>query len=115
MHLGAALYIATGVLKDFKPPRYTLDGARYLDHSIVERFLTETGQFQERDFLSYAPQPGDVLTFNVGRISHHIGTMIDGSRFIHVIQRRETMFSNVRDGAWSVRINKVFVPIEEVQ
>ncbi len=114
-HLAAALYIGTGLWSSFRPGEYRMDGGRALAVSHVEQYAREVGTFEEQSPLGYTPMPGDLLAFDCGRVTHHVGVLIEDTRFMHVYLRGKAEFGDIADATWATRLRTVFVPIEEVQ
>ncbi|MHB8520734.1 MAG: C40 family peptidase [Limisphaerales bacterium] len=45
VHLAAEIYRAAGIIDNFLPPQYSLDGGQHLDVSVIETYLEGLPQF----------------------------------------------------------------------
>jgi|WetSurMetagenome_2_1015567.scaffolds.fasta_scaffold274631_2 hypothetical protein len=110
VHLAAALYIESGALARFDPPAYTLDAGSHNNTSQVLDYLVHDAHFAEVSATGL--MAGDALALNVRLSSHHVGVMLDGERFIHVLFNRGTMVSSLKEQLYSRRIVAVYRPVE---
>ena len=111
VHLVAAIYIATDFLTEFAPPAYALDSGAHAKKSQLTAWLDAHPAFLKLDARS-TPQPGDTLCFNMGLSEHHVGLMLDGSQFIHVLPRRFVLLSSLTEAYYARRIASIYRPQE---
>jgi lipoprotein Spr len=50
--------------------------------------------------------PGDLLFFETGALSRHVGIYLGESRFLHVSERAGVMLSNLEDSYWARRFRR---------
>lgn len=88
-------------------PKYALDGGSHLPASQVIEWLKACGWFVE---ISGAPLAGDVVTFRVGKVVHHVGIAITDMKFVHCIRRYGVIESDLRDETWKSRLQTIWTP-----
>lgn len=88
-------------------PEYSLDGGSHLQESAVTNWLAATGYFHK---VQTAPGIGDVITFKVGRVDHHVGIVVAKTKFVHCIRRYGVVESDLRDETWSSRLKSIWRP-----
>ncbi|HEY1170228.1 MAG TPA: NlpC/P60 family protein [Verrucomicrobiae bacterium] len=109
VQLAAALYQGTGLLREFKPGKYTMDGGQHNDGSRVTSWLEASPHFAKAE----APwQVGDLLCFRMGRSVHHVGVVLTDRTFVHVYQGYTVGESWIDDSTWRKRLTLVFRPVE---
>ena len=111
VHLPAEIYRALGVLPGYAFPDYQLDSGSHAAESLV------TGWLDGRpDFLPLAPVEaclaGDLLAFRIGKVVHHVGLLLQGSRFIHCLRHRGVLESDLRDPTYAKRLVRVYRPLQ---
>jgi len=111
VHLVAAIYLHCGVLSEFRPPRYSLDAGHHNKDSQLLAWLNDSPRFASVPFDPASVLPGDTLTFNLGLSEHHVGLMLDGQRFIHVLPRRRVIISSLAESYYRRRVTSVFRPV----
>jgi cell wall-associated NlpC family hydrolase len=111
VHLAAALYIATGVVKEFNPPAYSLDRSRHRDDSLILPYMEGLGVFCETAATITKLLPGDLLCFHVGRSEHHVGVVTDDYHFLHAPCGYCALYSRLQDSTYQKRLTKVYRPI----
>jgi cell wall-associated NlpC family hydrolase len=85
VNLAAAIYEGAGVIEKFDPPPYKMDGGHVLARSQIYAWLNDSSDFYE--IPSNVRQPGDLICFNLGGVSHHVGVLLEGNQIIHAMQR----------------------------
>ena len=105
--LAAELYRETGALDVFDPPGYSIDGGHHCDASKVVAWVEASGRFV---LVSDAPRAGDLVCFKIGKTIHHVGVMLDESRFSHAVARYGVMVSYLAEAAYGKRLAAVYRP-----
>jgi cell wall-associated NlpC family hydrolase len=98
VNLCAQIYMATGFLKEFNPPKYVMDGGHHNVESQLEKWIVDSGRFVRLD--ADGPDrylPGDLHTFKIGRSAHHAGLVVDGPHFLHCLFDRKVTLSTLVD------------------
>jgi NlpC/P60 family putative phage cell wall peptidase len=106
VHLIAALMREAGVEHDFQPPDYSLDWGRHAATSPLLDYLREEPNLRELAACE-SPLAGDILTFRIGAVEHHVGILLRSQSFIHATQRLGTVLSQLT-GAWRDRLSISF-------
>lgn len=99
--LAAAIYTATGALPaDFRAPRGTARGLKrgpalamldFVDMALGEKFsLVECGA-----------QPGDMIVIAEDGRAKHVGVVLTGRRFVHVLRHVGVRISTMDDSTYS--------------
>ena len=118
VHLCAEIYKECGLLSEFNPPPYTIDGGHHCKESKVIAHVLASGKFQEvigpttQGGLAHASGPGDLLCFRMDGVVHHVGILLTRTHFIHAIRGHGVVIGDLQDTTWSGRLEKVFRPIE---
>lgn len=119
VQLARAIYVEAGHAPETVVfPKYSLDGGYHLGRSTVISFLEECGLFScswDHEIDRHAPpptiQPGDLLTFKIGRVPHHVGIAVGGGKFIHAIRDYGVIECDLRDSTWASRLRSVWRPV----
>lgn len=100
-NLAAALYFETGCMACFDVPRgsvrdFLKPGSRnaiidYIDAHLLGRFAIADGE---------DPLPGDLIVMRMGRTALHMGVVLPGGAFIHVLVFRGAMISRLDDSTY---------------
>ena len=85
VNLAAAIYEGAGVIERFAPPPYKMDGGHVLMRSQIYAYLNASPDFYEIPIN--VRQPGDLICFNLGGVSHHVGVLLNDNQIIHAMQR----------------------------
>ena len=85
VNLAAAIYEGAGVIERFDPPPYKMDGGHVLARSQIYAWLNDSPDFYEMPVS--VRQPGDLVCFNLGGVTHHVGILLEGNEVIHAMQR----------------------------
>lgn len=110
VHLCAAIYIETGVMKDFNPGKYSVDSGQHNSLSQVLSWLAKSDQFVAVNDMA-APLAGDLLVMNVGRVEHHVALMLPSNTFVHALRGRGVVISSFNDSGFARRITAVYRPV----
>lgn len=111
IHVNAWVYLKTGFLKSFEPPRYSLDSGKHAGVSQLVGWLDSSDQFERQDAGIEAA--GDAICFNMGMSEHHVALMLDGKKFIHVLamHRGRVIISSLDEVYYKRRVTAVYRPI----
>ena len=100
-NLAAALYFETGCMACFDVPRgrvrdFLKTGAGdaivdYLDAHLTGRFSPVVDE---------PPIPGDLIVMREGRVAKHVGVVLAGGDFVHVLRFRGVMLSRLDDSTY---------------
>jgi cell wall-associated NlpC family hydrolase len=117
VHLAAALYITSGALKDFQPPRYALDGGQHNQESQVLGWLKRHPGFaniycREQDGKNVCRlHPGDLLCFKLSFSEHHVGVMLTPVQFIHARYGKCVEICSLTDPVYKRCLTAAFRPL----
>jgi cell wall-associated NlpC family hydrolase len=118
VHLAAEIYRDCGVFEKYEFPNYTLDGGSHLDSSKVLEWLEASGHFARlKDCSGWkiddkTVKPGDLLTFKMRKVEHHVGVMITAQLFVHVIEKRQVETALLSDPTFWLSLTHVYRPLE---
>lgn len=117
VRLAAEIYLRLGVISEFDPPPYHLDGGNHLDRSQVLEYLQAHGDFHpvpgwwsQRPAEQWDVLPGDLLVMKIGRVEHHVGVVIDPPRFVHALASHGVIESTFMDPTYRSRVTAVYRP-----
>ena len=118
VNLAAGIYRALGLIQDFHPPDYRLDGGRSLVRSQLLDYIEGTGLFTlvsepgtarpDTDAI----QPGDLLTFRWHRVAHHVGVATVGTHFVQALEGAGVIESDIDDPTHRRRLVRIYRPME---
>jgi cell wall-associated NlpC family hydrolase len=109
VQLALGIFKAVGfVPEDLEFPPYRLGTGEHSSTSQVADWL-EHSEFVEPE-TAPAPLPGDVLTFKIGRVEHHVGVMCGETEFVHCFRGYGVVIADLRDATWSSRLRTVWRP-----
>lgn len=122
IHLIAAIYRETGFIQDFNPPSYSIGGGSHQDSSQIEAYIRglpnlplifEHGQCCVECLPALWPQllPGDLLLFQIGRVTHHTGMVTRSPRFIHSMHGYGVTQARLTDATFGTRLRRVYRPM----
>jgi cell wall-associated NlpC family hydrolase len=107
VHLGLVVYQEAGIMPvETCLPTYNLAGGSHLKRSIVLKWLGDCPFVEPDD----APNLGDVITLQVGRVDHHVGIMVAENQFVHSIRTLGVIKSDLRDTTWKKRLRTFWKP-----
>ncbi|HEV8523078.1 MAG TPA: NlpC/P60 family protein [Terriglobales bacterium] len=109
VHLAFEIYRECRFHFTFDPPKYSMDGGRHLKMSKVIAWLEQSDSF---DPVVGDTMPGDLLLFNMGRVDHHVGVKLEGTRFINAINRYGVRELDLMDPTWRCRFTVAYRPME---
>jgi cell wall-associated NlpC family hydrolase len=110
VNLMAAIFTESGALDGWEFPAYTMDGGDHRDASQVLDWLDDHPRFQRLP-TGEAVQPGDLLSFRLGRVPHHVGLLLAGNRFIHALRNYGVIESQLDDPTFGKRLVAVYRPV----
>lgn len=109
VNLAAAIYMECGLLREFNPPRYTMDHALHSEESLVTPWVEASGRFKPASDV----RPGDLLVFKIHRTTHHVGVAVGPAHFVGVMWSHFVAECSLADSTWAKRLELVYRPIEE--
>lgn len=114
VHVNAWCYLKTGFLKTFEPPRYSMDLGDHAKESALIGWLDGRDDFKRILMPPSAEDPmaGDAICFNMGMSEHHVGLMINGKQFVHVLPRRRVIISSLVEPAYARRVTAMYRPMD---
>lgn len=106
-NLAAELYFETGYMVRFPVPAGTVRTlALGIGPALLDRFPKEiAARFQ----IVTEPLPGDMLVLREGRIVKHLGVMLGGGLFVHVL-RWGTHLSALSDSTYGSNLEEIRRP-----
>jgi len=114
VHLCAAIYIECGVMEQFNPPRYTLDGGKHAPASLIMAWLATSPQFVCLG-TTVAVMPGDLVcfAFGAGR-AWHVGMVLDQAKgeFVHALADIGVVISLLHEQPWAHRTAAFYRPMK---
>lgn len=115
VHLVHALARATGWPHALTPPGYTAQDTLHSADSKLHAYLDAAAGIEfvgeHADIAAGRGgevQPGDLVSFTIGRAAHHLGIIIGGRRFVHVMSNHFTTYASLADGTWGRRASRVY-------
>lgn len=117
IQLAKGVFVETGFLeeKDVVFPSYNLDGGDHLQSSMVIDWLVKSPDFQALQLSEMRRAEdipsGCVVTFQIGKVDHHVGVTTDGQRFVHAIRNYGVLEVSLKDTTWLTRLKSVWAPI----
>ena len=111
VHLAAGIYQALGVIPDLDFGEYHMRGGELLNESALEAFIVRTGAFVPLDRATQPLRIGDAVTLQMGRVTHHVGVVLDRGRFIHTYRPFAAMEAALDDPTWASRIRGAWRPV----
>ncbi|MDR3458016.1 MAG: NlpC/P60 family protein [Verrucomicrobiae bacterium] len=109
--LVAGIYVAMGVIKKFEPGPYALDEGQHAKTSKVEAWFSGRREF-EKCSAGVPPAPGDTLIFNLARVGHHVGLVLENRDVIHAMYRRIAMVSSLDESFYASAIVGIYRPLQ---
>lgn len=91
--------------------RYCTNWGTHKEKNILKEYLENLNNFKEVSKESL--MPGDLILFNVGKTSHHLGIILDvkGDKrksFMHVIKDSGVCRNDLCDSAWGSKVDHIF-------
>jgi cell wall-associated NlpC family hydrolase len=109
VHLLAEIYREAGLFAGYELPRYTMDGGDHADSSQVLSWLEAHPNFQRVERAHLAT--GDLVTFRLARVAHHVGLVLEPPAFIHSIRGYGVIESRLDDPTYAKRLERVYRPV----
>lgn len=110
VHLGAEIFREAGHVDGYAFPTYSLGAGHHRDASQLTDWLDACPRFQRVPRESPL-EVADVLCFRIGRCAHHLGVSVGGTRFVHALQRRKVLVSQLDDPTYGRRLVAVYRPV----
>jgi hypothetical protein len=113
------IYVAAGWLpQDFPIVSGSPNEGRHEGASPIADWLDGRREFERvlgvKELREKAVGPGSLLGFRLGSKGvGHLGVMLTGMQFIHVLQHKHTAMDRIDDPTWLRRLEKVWVPVWE--
>ncbi len=95
-----------GAIGEVTFPDYTMDGGSHLTASQLGEFIISLGWFTEVKFG--VVETGDLVTFKLGRVAHHVGLAVSQAAFIHVYRGMCAGEATLADPTWKTRLTAVY-------
>jgi cell wall-associated NlpC family hydrolase len=114
VHVVAAIYQAAGVMKEFNPPAYVMDGGHHDESSKVIQYVERTGRFERNSKFRTQNSElcfGDLLCFRLGRVEYHVGVKLAGNLFLQAIPRLGVNIYTLQDSTWRNRLTAIYRPL----
>jgi cell wall-associated NlpC family hydrolase len=86
-----------------------MDGGDHADVSQVLSWLEAHPRFRRVERLTLAA--GDLVTFRLGRVAHHVGLVLEPPSFIHAIRGYGVIESRLDDPTYAKRLERVYRPV----
>ena len=103
----AGVCIAVGLLpKTWQPETYSRE---WHLHQNQEALLTGMSKLGARQIPLEQAQPGDIITFQYGRVSSHLGILLPGDRIIHAHMEVGSVVVTLFRGPFKLRARAAFV------
>lgn len=110
VNLLAAIYTESGALDGWEFPAYTMDGGDHRHTSQVLAWLDAHEKFAR--LPEDAPLvPGDLLSFRLGRVPHHVGLYLGERLFIHALRHCGVTESRLDDPTFGKRLKARYRPL----
>jgi cell wall-associated NlpC family hydrolase len=88
-----------------------MDGGEHRDSSQVVDWF-ETNRRFERLAPDADVEPGDAACFRMGRVSHHVGLVLEPPLFIHAMRNYGVIESRLDDPTFAKRLVAVYRPVQ---
>ena len=106
-----AMYQAVGFLPVLTLPQYRVGAGAHAEDSQLEKVIREIGRF-----AGGTPAPpymvGDLLGFNLGRVCHHAGVVVNETEFIHARRGYGVALGSLADPFWKGKMEYQWRPVE---
>lgn len=109
-NLPRSLYIEAGFLtQSFPKITGTPNESRFAKESKIEQFIGTRQEFVRTEVN--ALMPGDLIGLRIQRVTDHLGIVLPGGKFIHVLMHKMTCIDLHHVYPWSSRITAVWRPV----
>jgi len=106
-NLAGELYRACGYPHPIELPDVPIAHARFSTSSFVTAWFATRSDFVPVPVVGPLA-PGDVLGFQIGRTVHHLGVLLPGNQFIHVLEGLGVVVNSIADPTWYSRLANVW-------
>ncbi len=101
------VYKEAGIIPlNVRLPQYNLGDGDHLSTGLVLPWIESCGFFVREEI----PRIGSLLTFEFGRVPHHVGVMVSGQEFVQAIRGYGVRKFTLQDSTWSKRLRTVWFP-----
>lgn len=108
VQLALEIYKEAGCIDEsVQLPKYNMDGGDHLESSIVIDWLNNSGWFTRSDCVTV----GDLVTFNIGKVDHHVGIVASDKSFVQSVRHYGVIVSDLRDSTWQKRLKTIWSPV----
>ena len=113
-NLPRAIYLESGFLSESFPALVgDPNPSRFSRVSAMETWLDARPEFARLTGFELAQlQPGDLIGLSIGNCVNHLGVVLPGGDFIHVLMRKNTDLDQYATPPWSQRLTAVWRPVE---
>jgi cell wall-associated NlpC family hydrolase len=111
VHLLAEICREPDLFAGYELPRYTMDGGDHTDASQVLSWLEAHPRFRRIDLASEALAAGDLITFRLGRVAHHVGPILSQKTFLHAIRDCGVLESRIDEKTYARRLLQAYRPV----
>lgn len=118
VHLAHSLAQSAGWPHALTPPLYTAQDTLHSPDSKLHAYLDAADGIEfigEYADAAAALATGDLVTFKIGKAAHHIGMIVGGRRFVHVMSNHFTCYASLADGTWGKRAARVYRLVDVTQ
>jgi cell wall-associated NlpC family hydrolase len=107
--LAGELFRAAGYPHPLEIPDVPIAHARFSTTSFVTAWFATRADFVPVPIVGPLV-PGDVLGFQIGKTVHHLGVMLSGNQFVHVLEGLGVVVNSLADATWYSRLANAWRP-----
>jgi cell wall-associated NlpC family hydrolase len=109
-NLPRAIYLECGAVgEDFPVVRGDPNGFKHARISLMERFIDGRDEFRRVPVDGL--QPGDLIGLRISHCVDHLGVVVTGLQFAHVLMHKHTALDNWHISPWRERILAAWRPV----
>ena len=108
------IYGGCGFCAEVEAPSVPMNHAQFAQddsQSLVEEFMATRPEFKRLAGPPWELLAGDLVAVKIRRVNHHLGIVLPGNGFLHVMDRLGTTISRLDDGTWLTRVRAVWRPV----
>lgn len=87
-------------------PKYSLDGGSHRRSSLVLDYMHTCPWLIREE----SPALGSIITFQFGRVPHHVGIMVDEVRFLHSVRSYGVIEGSLEDSTFKDKLTSSWRP-----